>query len=110
MRSLSNFRFTTGMPRAADLLAAHKCSIRHRAEILASQLCGCFHCLNRYTPAEITGWTDWPETTPLKRQDHQGDTALCPRCGIDAVIGDASGFPVELPFLTAMHSRWFGCD
>ena len=34
-------------------------------------------------------------------------TALCPMCHIDAVIGDASGFPIEVSFLTAMHRRWF---
>ncbi|WP_244424577.1 cytoplasmic protein [Methylobacterium nodulans] len=35
-------------------------------------------------------------------------TALCPRCGIDAVIGDRSGCPAGRPdFLQAMHARWF---
>jgi hypothetical protein len=34
---------------------------------------------------------------------------LCPYCGIDAVIGDSSGFPVdELEFIYACSSLWFG--
>jgi hypothetical protein len=37
-----------------------------------------------------------------------GQTALCPSCGIDSVIGDASGFPITEEFLAAMESRWFG--
>ncbi|HEY9102196.1 hypothetical protein [Chitinimonas sp.] len=110
MRPLAKPYPSNGLPRAADLLAAHKHSIRHRAEILVSQRCGCFHCLGVYAPGEISRWTDWPETTPPARLEREGDTALCPRCGIDAVIGDASGFPIEAPFLSAMQTRWFGCD
>jgi hypothetical protein len=36
------------------------------------------------------------------------DTALCPHCGIDAVIGDASGFPITKEFLSEMCQAWFG--
>ncbi|WP_353464084.1 hypothetical protein [Sphingomonas faeni] len=36
-------------------------------------------------------------------------TALCPECGIDAVIGSATGYPVnDLVFLKAMNEEWFG--
>jgi hypothetical protein len=34
-------------------------------------------------------------------------TADCPRCGIDAVIGSASGFPITSEFLSSMNGRWF---
>jgi hypothetical protein len=79
-----------------DVERAHKHSIRHRPELWASTLCGCFYCLETFIPDEITDWTD------------KGDTALCPNCGIDSVIGDASGFPVTPEFLAAMERRWFG--
>jgi hypothetical protein len=36
----------------------------------------------------------------------QGVTALCPRCGIDSVIGSDSGFPVERGFLRRMKQHW----
>jgi hypothetical protein len=76
--------------------AAHKHSSRHREEIERSNLCGCFYCGKSYAPADIKDWTD------------EGDTALCPSCGIDSVIGSASPYPVtERPFLQAMHARWF---
>ena len=35
-------------------------------------------------------------------------TVFCPLCGIDSVLGDAYGLPVEDPtFLKDMHARWF---
>ncbi len=79
---------------------AHKHSIFHRAEIEASALCGCFHCRRTFAPGEIDEWTD--EDRPPQEQ-----TALCPRCGIDSVIGDKSGFPLTIEFLRAMKRKWF---
>ena len=76
--------------------AAHKCSIHHRPQIEASTLCGCFSCLSTFPPGKIEEWTD------------AVDTALCPLCGIDAVIGDASGFPITKEFLSEMCQAWFG--
>lgn len=78
-----------------DNSAAHQASIYHRAQVMASEVCGCFYCRRTYPPAEIAEWTD------------DGDTALCPRCGIDAVIGSASGFPITRDFLTWMRSIYF---
>ncbi len=81
----------------ADLKTAHKHSSRHRAEIARSAVCGCFYCLATFGSAEIEEWWD------------EGKCATCPRCGIDSVIGDASGYPVADPaFLAAMHDVWFG--
>ena len=74
---------------------AHKHSIGHRAEVLASDLCGCFHCNAIYRPSEITDWTD------------AGQTALCARCGIDSVIAAGSGFPITVTFLEEMNRHWF---
>jgi len=37
-------------------------------------------------------------------------TALCPRCGIDAVIGSKSGFPITTEFLETMKTHWFQMD
>ena len=79
------------------LRAAYAHSSGHRAEIEASRICGCFHCCKTFSPSEVEDWIKDP-----------GDTAHCPRCFIDSVIGDASGLPVEDPaFLAAMHAMWF---
>jgi hypothetical protein len=37
----------------------------------------------------------------------QGQTARCPRCGIDSVIGDKSDFAITVEFLTEMRAHWF---
>jgi hypothetical protein len=37
-----------------------------------------------------------------------GDTATCPRCGIDSVLGSAFGFPLTPDFLATVQRRWFG--
>lgn len=77
------------------VVAAHKHSSIHREEIMASEECGCFHCLEIFLPSEIIEWIDSTET------------ALCPKCGIDSLIGSKSGFPVSKEFLTQMRSYWF---
>jgi hypothetical protein len=82
-----------------DFLAAHKHSSRHRAEIMASARCGCFYCMASYPPADIIDWID--------EDGGIGMTALCPRCGMDSVIGSASGFPITETFLRALNYYWF---
>lgn len=90
-----------------DILAAHKHSSRHRAEIMGSGRCGCFHCLANFSPSEIRDWVDWLEGTSPELALVSGTTALCPSCGIDSVIGDGSGFPVTIEFLSQMRKHWF---
>jgi hypothetical protein len=82
-------------PNFAALEAAHKHCTGHREEIASSSACGC--CLAVFKPGEILDWVDENEVT-----------ALCPNCGIDSVIGTASGFPADdRVFLTTMQKHWF---
>ena len=81
------------------IIRAHRHSIRHRVEVTASERCGCFCCEAIFPPVEIVEWTDEWEGV--------GQTALCPRCGIDSVIGSESGYPVTPGFLAAMKAHWF---
>ena len=86
-----------------DLLKqAHRHSIFNRDEIERSEACGCFHCLETFAPSAIEHWTD--------QGNEKGETPLCPHCGIDSVLGSASGVPLTGPFLSAMHDRWFTAD
>jgi hypothetical protein len=57
--------------------------IRHRDEILGSEVCGCFYCPAVFPPSKIKEWVD--------TKDGIGQTALCPKCDIDSVIGSNSG-------------------
>jgi hypothetical protein len=83
-----------------DLTEAHSHCIRNRDELSRSNRCGCFFCLAVFAPPEVTQW--------ISEREGPFMTAQCPRCGIDSVIGDASGFPITEEFLGRMESRWFG--
>ncbi len=89
-----------------DYRAAHKHSSEHYDEIAASSVCGCFYCLAIFPPSDIVNWI---QENPDNDRDIllTGQTALCPICGIDSVIGSASGYPMETRFLEIMHDYWF---
>ena len=78
------------------IIAAHKFSSNHKKELEADTACGCFYCLKIFDPREITEWIT----------DKDG-TAICPYCGIDSVIGESSGYPITVEFLSEMKSYWF---
>lgn len=78
-----------------DIKEAHKHSIRHRDELRNSKSCGCFYCVDIFDYKNISEWCD------------DGDTALCPTCGIDSVIGSDSGYEITKEFLGAMKKYWF---
>jgi hypothetical protein len=88
------------LPESHWLHMAHKRSSRHRAEIEASTVCGCFCCMKTFAPADIQEWIDTSNLVSAQ-------TALCPHCGIDSVIGDKSGFAITPEFLAEMNKAWF---
>ena len=89
------------MVKSMDLEKAHDFSSQHRTELEKDRICGCFYCMEIYSPKEIKEWVsgdaDWTKT----------DTALCPKCGVDAVIGESSGYPITKEFLKEMNEYWF---
>ena len=78
-----------------DIQEAHKHSMRNRRELAKSETCGCFYCERVFSPAEITEWID------------DGETAMCPHCGIDSVLPSASGFKLSKDLLQRMNAYWF---
>ncbi len=87
-----------GDPCKNSLIKAREYSMNNREGLLASNKCGCFHCGEVFRPSRITEWF----------ADNTDRTAFCPHCDIDAVIGDASGYPIIPEFLGAMKARWYG--
>jgi hypothetical protein len=77
------------------IILAHKHCTCHRAELERSDVCGCFYCGSIFPPSDIVEWID------------DGQTALCPECPVDSVIGSASGYPITEEFLKRMHDHWF---
>lgn len=78
-----------------SLFMAHAASFRNLPKIRLSSECGCFYCLKKFPPTEIKSWAD------------QEETAICPYCGMDSVLGSASGFDLSEKFLSAMKTRFF---
>ncbi|WP_286428364.1 cytoplasmic protein [Acinetobacter towneri] len=70
-------------------------SSQHRALLQQSECCGCFCCLETFAYSEIEDWCD----------DEQ--TAICPHCGIDAVLGSALVEALTPELLKAMHQAYF---
>lgn len=77
-----------------QLIDAHRHTMRNRAEIEASNMCACFDCGKTFPSCVVTAFID------------DGQTAMCPHCGMDTVIGDASGISLDENFLKAMRRRW----
>ncbi|MCH3942726.1 MAG: hypothetical protein LKE37_03335 [Atopobiaceae bacterium] len=74
--------------------AHHACS-RNREAVGRSERCACFACGEAFPATAVTRWAAMPR-----------DAAICPRCGVDAVIPEAAGFPLTGEFLHAMASYW----
>ena len=79
--SADTARYTAALQHAAN----------HRVELDGSAQCGCFFCFRKFSPTEIRIWID------------KNQTALCPGCGIDAVLGTASGFVLDDRFLRKLN-------
>lgn len=80
------------------LTRAHKASFKNMDELRNDTLCGCFYCMKIFSPKEIK------ETV---EENDRKETALCPYCEIDSVIGKSTGFPITKSFLSVMCSKYF---
>lgn len=72
----------------------------NRNQMQKSEKCGCFYCLAIF-PINLIG--NWIDKDDLK----EGQTAVCPYCKVDSVIGDASGYQINVRFLHDMYKKWF---
>jgi hypothetical protein len=79
----------------ASYTSAHAFASKHRVAVEASAQCVCFSCFARFKPAAITKWIDAQQT------------ALCPKCGLDSVLGEASGSRIDDAFLRRLHIHIF---
>lgn len=81
-------------PSTALYVAAHVNASKHRVGLEASDRCACFFCFKTFAPTTIKSWVD------------ANQTALCPHCGIDAVLGSSLSSITD-PFLRGMHKQFF---
>jgi len=89
------------------LLTAYRYLSNNHEQIRASTTCGCCNCVQIFSPDEIVGWTGLDMTNFEDPKAIAQQTAMCPRCGSEAVLGDKSGFPPNPQFLAKMNEAWF---
>lgn len=75
-------------------------TVNNETDVLHSTKCSCLFCRQTYDARKINDWVN----------DKNGVTALCPECGMDAVVGDASGFVLDHDTLKALNLAYFGED
>ena len=93
------------MHTAADLEAIHRFSSRHRDLLARSARAGCFHCGALFAPTEIEEWVTERRAGAGEPADRL--TALCPHCGIDAVLPSAAPIELGAELLAEMKRHFF---
>jgi hypothetical protein len=81
----------------------HKESGWHEEAIKKSKICGCFHCKNTFPPSEIENWLEESKDG----LPGPGQTAMCPKCGIDAVLPESDKYQITIELLEAMNKHFF---
>jgi len=95
------------MRSVADLESIWQFCTGHRALLAQSDRAGCFHCGAIFAPSEISEWINEPPAPTSGNVVPQGVTALCPRCGIDAVLPSAK-MSLSSELLRQMAEHYFG--
>ena len=90
--------------RTEQLAIAHKASINNRELLSICEQCACFYCFRIFPPSRIEEWID------KKEAEGEGQTALCPFCGVDSIIPSPMGVSSDAEFLQDMHDYWFGAE
>ncbi len=82
-----------------ELNAFYTHSIKNEESILKSNRCGCFHCISIFPVADVKLSERVVEKDGVK-------TVICPICGIDSVLGDAS-VEITAELLEALNQYYF---
>ena len=81
------------LAQATDVVnAANALSLHNREACKATSTSGCYFCIRVFPSADISEFTDAAH-----------DTALCPNCGMDAVLPGVT----DPSLLSAAHLKWF---
>ena len=78
-----------------EMKGIHSHTLRNRKEIEASDNCVCISCCEIFYAAAVEDYID------------EGETALCPICGIDAVIGDCTGISMDTETVNELNKEFF---
>lgn len=81
--------------KEAQLKRLHTYSSHNKSQIAAANTCYCFYCKRRISKDDIKDYTD------------DGQTAICPACGVDAIIPDSIEEPLDDAVISEMNEYWF---
>ena len=84
-----------------DVNKIHKLSFCNEESIRKSKKCGCYYCINIFDASEVKEF--------LHEKRYNKSTALCPRCGIDSVLGDAD-VEITSELLEKMYQEFFNIN
>ena len=79
----------------ARLKKLHCYSTHNKKWVDTADQCYCFYCKRRINAADITEYAD------------DGQTALCPKCGVDSLLPDSIEEAVDAITVSLMHEYWF---
>jgi hypothetical protein len=68
----------------------------NRKQLLVSEMAVCYYCFKQFNPSEVLEWCDG---------DQPGQTAICPYCSVDSVVGWNG--PVDTDWVAATHKTAF---
>ena len=91
----SKYRYTYSYEKKTQLERLHAYSTNNRSLIAVSNKCYCFYCKQSMYRGEIERYLD------------DGQTALCPKCQIDAIIPDSIDETVDENIIAEMNEYWF---
>ena len=74
-----------------NAIEVREASIYSSSEIADADVCGYYSCVSTFQSKSVEQWRDY------------GQTALCPRCGVDAVLPGVS----DTQELDDLHKKWF---
>jgi hypothetical protein len=92
--------YHVSMKKDPKLIELHSHATNNEIEILKSTNCSCFFCRQTYDARKVNDWVS----------DERGVSAICPECGMDAVIGDACGIPLDKATLKELNLAYYGED
>ena len=82
------------------LVELQKRTHNNEIEILRSKTCSCLFCRQTYDARKVNDWIN----------DERGMSAICPECGMDAVVGDNGGEPLDKTTLKEANLAYYGED
>jgi len=98
-RHKGNYRlkqnYTYSYEKESQFKRLHAYSSHNKKLIASAEKCYCFYCKSSMKSDEIKTYID------------NGETALCPKCDIDAIIPDSIGETVDEEIISQMNEYWF---